>query len=229
MKCRPRTTIRTWARDAGSTGRTTGRTPNGLDPTTPASVLTWGAPAHPAPTTTGAADLRWWLAASALGLVPGSAIQFIHYDRDVLATDGRFGSTIRDLYSRLGLPLYPAWPLDAYEIRGAEAIAGRTATGALDVVADIAVVGSQPVGLPLVRVVLRDRWSNVVASRVLKPADYSAEPLSRTRILSPGILLPLQISLADPGPAAQGYELDVCLPNRHQGLQCQMSRDPFRR
>jgi hypothetical protein len=42
-------------------------------------------------------------------------------------------------------------------------------------------------------------------------------------------VIPVRISVSDPGTSAQGYELDVCLPDRHRGLQCQSAGDPFRR
>jgi Protein of unknown function (DUF3426) len=154
--------------------------------------------------------------------------QMLHADRDNLATDPQLGPIVRDIYNRLGMPLYPAWPLAAYEIRSAEAIAGRTAPGALDVVADVAMVGRQSAGAPLVRIVLRDRWSNIVGSRILKPAEYSRDNHLRSKLLSPGSLVPVQISLADPGASAQGYELDLCLPDRRSGLRCQLAHDPYR-
>jgi predicted Zn finger-like uncharacterized protein len=169
---------------------------------------------------------RWFLGSIILALV--LAAQLVHYNRDALAADMRYGWFVRTGYARLGLPLYPSWPLEAYELRGAEAIAGRTAVGTLDVVAQIAVRGKQPVGLPMVRLVLRDRWSNTVGSRLLTPAEFLPEPQSRTRTYPPGAVVPVHISVADPGPAAQGYELDVCRPDRHRGLQCRSTGDPFR-
>jgi hypothetical protein len=81
----------------------------------------------------------------------------------------------------------------------------------------------------MVRVVLRDRWSNPLASGVFDPAAYLAQMPTAPSVYAAGSLIPVTISLKDPGTAAQGYELDVCLPNRHFGLQCKSARDPFRR
>jgi hypothetical protein len=169
-----------------------------------------------------------WLAASAVAALT-LAGQAAHYYRDTLAADPGYGAMVRDAYARLGLPLDPGWPLDAYEIRGAKAIAENSAPGALDIVAEIAVTGSQVVGLPMVRVVLRDRWSNPIGSGVFDASDYLAEAPPTSGVYSPGSLIPVQISLKDPGSAAQGYELDVCMPDRQLGLQCKTARDPFRR
>jgi hypothetical protein len=67
-----------------------------------------------------------------------------------------------------------------------------------------------------------------VGRRLLAPAEFLPEPQSRMRIYPPGAVVPVHISVADPGPAAQGYELDVCRPDRHRGLQCRSTGDPFR-
>lgn len=194
------------------------------------SVLEWGAP--PAlPQKRAAAPRRaagWAAGAGFLALL--LAVQLLHYNRDALAADVRYGWLVRTGYERLDLPLYPAWPLASYEIRGAEAIVEeRHATGTLDVVAQIAVKGRQPVGLPMVRLVLRDRWSNVVGSRLLAPEQFLPEAGRAARTYPPGAVIPVRISVTDPGTSAQGYELDVCLPDRRRGLQCQSAGDPFRR
>lgn len=205
------------------------------DPIAPApaghgSVLDWGAPPGLLPPRVPQPRrVRGWLAGS-LVLLLLLAAQLVHYNRDALAADMRYGWLIRTSYERLNQTLYPAWPIDAYEIRGTEAIVDeRNAAGTLDVVAQIAVKGRQPVGLPMVRLMLRDRWSNPVGSRLLSPDQYlpAGQPLART--YPPGAVIPVRISVKDPGVAAQGYELDVCLPHRYLGLQCQSSGDPFRR
>ena len=153
--------------------------------------------------------------------------QLIHYNRDQLAGDPIYGAPVRGIYAALGATLYPDWPLEVFEVTGTEAIAGRTSAGTLDVLANVVVSGSQPVGLPSIRIVLNDRWGTPLASRVFAPAEYlrtynPAEPLVR-----PGAALPVEVSVADPGTDALGYIVDVCLPRRKTGLECQISRDPF--
>lgn len=191
-----------------------------------ATVLDWG-PAFPAPRASRPAHGGRWLAASLMAtLLLGG--QLLHHWRDRLAADPAWGGTVRAIYARLGLPLYPAWPLAAYEIRSVKAIADSSAPGALDIVAEVAVGGSRPVGLPMVRVVLRDRWSNTVASGVFDASRYLAEAMPADENYAPGTLIPMHITLTDPGTAAQGYELDVCIPDRLAGLQCKAAGDPFR-
>lgn len=193
------------------------------------SILDWGPPPtfterrRPPPRHT-----LGWLAASVLAAV-ALAAQAAHQFRDTLAADPRLGGAVRAVYDGLQRPLYPKWPLDAYEIRGAKAIAENSAPGALDIVAEIAVTGRQPVGLPMVRVVLRDRWSNPLASGVFDADSYLAERPAADGTYAAGTLIPVAISLADPGTTAQGYEIDVCLPDRQYGLRCKAAHDPFRR
>lgn len=217
------------AADAGPADEEGGETAAPLRPAAADTVLDWGPPpAFPGRAPRPPAHPGRWLAASVVAAIALGA-QFVHYSRDALAADPSWGAVTRAAYARIGVPLNPGWPLEAYEIRGAKAIAGNTSRGALDVVAEIAVTGDRPVGAPLVRIVLRDRWSNAVASGVFDAATYLTEAPPATGVYPPGSLIPVAISLADPGSAAQGYELDVCLPNRHIGLQCRAARDPFRR
>jgi predicted Zn finger-like uncharacterized protein len=193
------------------------------------TVLDWDPDsAFPGPARRASRHTGRWVAASVIAAL-ALGMQAIHHFRDVLAADPRYGSGVRAAYERLGVPLYPSWPLDAYELRGAKAIAENSAPGALDIIAEIAVTGRQPVGLPMVRVVLRDRWANPLASGVFDSTTYLAEAPSASRVYTAGTLIPVAISLKDPGTSAQGYELDVCLPDRHFGLQCKSARDPFRR
>jgi len=153
--------------------------------------------------------------------------QLIHYNRDALAAHARYGATIRGIYGLFGAPLYPDWPLDAFEVTGTEAIAGRSNQNALDVLANVVVRGQQPIGLPLIRIVLRDRWTNPVASRVFEPHEYLRTFDAKNPLVSPGTALPVEISVADPGAEALGYVVDVCLPRRKTGLECQIAKDPF--
>ena len=166
-----------------------------------------------------------------LGTVTALALllagQLIHYNRDALAAHATYGAIVRNIYAVLGISLYPDWPLDSFEVTGTEAIAGRSNQDALDVLANVIVTGRQPVGLPLIRIVLRDRWTNPVASRVFEPNEYLRRFEPANSLINPGTALPVEVSVADPGAAAMGYIVDVCLPRRKTGLECQIARDPF--
>lgn len=170
---------------------------------------------------------RGWLVAATI-LTFSLLGQLLHYNRDSLAADSTYGGTVRGFYSRLGLTLYPEWELKSFEVRGTEAVAGDSTSSALNILANILVVSDQPVGMPMIRVVLHDRWSATVASGIFQPKEYLSVQDARPTVLEPGTTLPIKISVADPGSEARGYVVDICLPRRLTGLQCQLARDPFR-
>jgi len=155
-------------------------------------------------------------------------VQLLHYNRDSLAAHPQYGGLVRGFYTSLGLALYPEWRLSSFEVRGTEAVARGGPTPALNILAKVLVVSAQPVGMPLIRIVLRDRWSDPVASGIFRPVEYVRNNANLPNTLQPGTTLPIDISVADPGAEARGYVVDVCLPRRTTGLQCQLAKDPFR-
>jgi len=171
-----------------------------------------------APAKTSRAPL--WLVAGIL-VVATLVLQLIHYNRDSLAGNDSWGESVRSIYSGLGMELFPNWSLDDYEIRGSEAIAGESGPDIMDIRAQIAAVGRKPTGLPHIRIVLRDRWSNPVAAKTLGPDEYAdIESLPASALLNPNETLAAHVSIVDPGSGAQGFELELCLPRRHTGLEC---------
>ncbi len=182
----------------------------------------WGPPpAPPEP------RRHWaWMAGSAVLALAGS-LQLIHFERDSLATNPRLTEPLQRLYRALDMPLYPAWDLSSYELRGSEAVAGRTNPAALEILARIAVVGNAPTGLPLVRVRLRDRFGKELGSRVFTPGDYLAGAPAPREPVTPGTLIPVQITLRDPGTDAYGFDVDICLMTRRDGIICRAERQPF--
>ena len=154
--------------------------------------------------------------------------QLLHYNRDALAADPEYGGLIRGLYGRVRSSLYPEWGLNSFEVRGTEVVASAMPSSTLNILAKVLIVGDQPVGMPLIRVELHDRWSDPVASGVFKPSEYLGEQDQRPQMLVPGTMLPVRISVTDPGAEARSYVVDVCLPSRKAGLVCQSARDPFK-
>lgn len=167
-----------------------------------------------------------WMAGGVVLALAGS-LQLIHFERDSLATHPRLTEPLQRLYRALDMPLYPAWDLSSYELRGSEAVAGRTNPAALEILARIAVVGNAPTGLPLVRVRLRDRFGKELGSRVFTPGDYLAGAPAPREPVTPGTLIPVQITLRDPGTDAYGFDVDICLMTQRDGIICRAERQPF--
>ena len=168
---------------------------------------------------------EWIIAGVVLGLVLVG--QLLHYNRDALAAHPQYGGIVRGFYTGIGSTIYPEWRLNAFEVRGTEAIAGGGSSPALNILAKVLVVSAHPVGMPLIRVVLRDRWSDPVASGIFRPDEYLGDIGQLPQIIAPGTTLSIKISVADPGDEARGYVVDVCLPRRTAGLECQLVKDPF--
>ena len=167
-----------------------------------------------------------WLVLGIL-LVAGFAGQLLHYNRDALAAHPEYGMQVRGFYAFLGAELYPEWSTADYEIRGSEAVAGESGADVLDIRTRIASVAATPSGLPHLRVVLRDRWSNPVAARHFRPDEYmDAAELPADGMLQPNQTVSAHVSIVDPGADAQGFELELCLPRRGTGLEC--TGQPFK-
>ena len=186
----------------------------------------WTPPAAPETPSSGR---RWVYTGGAALLALLLVMQVLHQQRDELATNPALTEPLQRLYAALGLPLWPAWDLQAYQVRSSEAVADRSSRGALDILARIAVVGDQPVGLPLVRVTLRDGLARPLGSRVFQPAEYLGKTPRPREPVSPGTLIPVDISLKDPGRDALGFDVDVCVMSRREGLLCRSEREPFSR
>jgi hypothetical protein len=154
-------------------------------------------------------------------------MQVLHRQREELATNPTLTEALQRTYAALGLPLWPAWDLRAYQVRNAEAVADRSSPGTLDILARITVVGDDRVGLPFVRVTLRDGLSRPLGSRVFQPTEYLGKNPRPREPVSPGTLIPVEISLKDPGKDAQGFDVDVCVMSRREGMLCRAEREPF--
>ena len=72
---------------------------------------------------------------------------------------------------------------------------------------------------PLLRVTLEDRFGAKVARREFTPAEYLPGHVAPQTLLAPGARADADLSLADPGSQAVGFELDVCL-QRGGELSC---------
>ena len=164
---------------------------------------------------------RLWMIGSVVLLITLIA-QLAHNNRDALASHIRYGEAIRAVYSLLRIPLYPEWDLYAYEILGSEAVSGESQAGVLDIRAQLIVKGTKAVGEPLLRIVLRDQWSNLIARGVFTASEYRSDGTSAGNLLQPGNLAPINVSVENPGDAAQVYELHLCIMTRHAGLKCDL-------
>ncbi len=99
-------------------------------------------------------------------------LQGLHHNRQALVLRSTIGPAMSKVYGWFGATLTPRWDLTAYSVmqRGVdtEDNEGTRLRVRLSVQNDSDRV--QP--LPLVRLTLKDRYNNAVATRDLTPADY---------------------------------------------------------
>ena len=130
------------------------------------------------------------------------------------------GPAIAKVYGWFGVSLTPRWDLTAYSVtqRGVEAegAGGTRLRVRLSVHNDSNRV--QP--LPLVRLTLKDRYANPVATRDLEPEEYLPPQSAGMRLLEPDQRIDAELHVVDPGKAAEGFEIDACLRAENGVVGC---------
>jgi predicted Zn finger-like uncharacterized protein len=174
---------------------------------------------EPAPTVgsrSALGTLAWTVGSLALALI--LAAQLVHHFRQDLARHPQLGPPMRTAYEQLGLALSPSWDLAAFELRqwGNDA----AEQGRMVVRASLTNRAGFAQPHPILRLELEDRFGATVATRDFEPADYLKNPSQAERFLAPGSSSEAELVLADPGLAAVGYRLDVCLRESPSLVRC---------
>jgi predicted Zn finger-like uncharacterized protein len=171
--------------------------------------------------TAGAARLpRWALRAVACLLALGLLAQLVHHYRADLAATALLHGPLTALYQALGVPLAAGWNITDYEIRQLGATTDGAAAGDLVVRASISNKASHDQPLPLLRVVMQDRFGNRVAGRDLKPVEYLGRGAPQVSLMQPGQRVDVQVAFRDPGQSATGFEVDACMADSDHTVTC---------
>ena len=169
-----------------------------------------------------------WLLHGAAGLLTLCLIaQAVHHYHGELADTSVLHRPVTAIYSSLGQPLEPRWDIASYEIRQLGASTDATAPGDLVVRASISNRAKRVQPLPLLRVVMQDRFGNRVAARDLPPTEYLGRGAPQVSLMAPGQRVDVQVAFQDPGQAATGFEIDVCMARRDHTVSC--ANDPSTR
>lgn len=151
-------------------------------------------------------------------------VQVVHHYRSELAGTALLHRSMTAAYEALGLPLAVRWNIADYEIRQLGATTEGTVTGDLMVRASISNRAAHDQPLPLLRVVMQDRFGNRVAARDLLPSEYLGRGAPRVSLMAPGQRVDVQVAFQDPGQAATGFELDACMARHDRTVTC--ANDP---
>ncbi len=162
---------------------------------------------------------RRWLWGS-VGLVALLASQFLHINRESLAARDGLRAPLSAFYGLFGVTLQPRWqPAEFAVQRRGEMVANNQGAMTLRATVHNRAANSQP--LPLLRIILLDRFGARIAARDLLPAEYlPATVAANLQFVGAGQRLDAEVTLADPGINAAGFELDACLRMSANRLQC---------
>jgi predicted Zn finger-like uncharacterized protein len=170
---------------------------------------------------------RWVLRGAAAVLALALLAQIVHHYRDDLADTSALRRPLTAIYQSLGRPLEPRWDIASYEVRQLGASTEGAAPGDLVVRASISNHAQRVQPLPLLRVVMQDRFGNRVAARDLQPAEYLGPGAPPVSLMAPGQRVDVQVAFQDPGQAATGFEIDACMARGDHTVSC--ANDPSSR
>jgi Protein of unknown function (DUF3426) len=158
-----------------------------------------------------------WLGA-AIVLALALVAQIMHGNREWFAAHVPFRSSLRSVYSALGVALPAPANLSSYQLRQWGVTGDPAANGTLRVRASILNTAAQLQPYPLLRVTLANRFGSRIGAREFEPAEYMGKPIAR--MLAPGERVDATLDILDPGKDAEGFEIDVCLRGVDQKISC---------
>lgn len=202
-----------------------GTNDEGLAEADPAEVdaLLAQAPEAPAPPRRGRHAV---LQACSIVLALLLAAQLVNHYRVALAGVAILHAPLTRTYAALGRPITPRWNVKAYEVRQLGAVISPADPGALTVRASIENTAARRQPLPLLRVMVQDRFGNVVAARDVSPRAYLPPAAAGHRWLGAGQRVDAQVALADPGTSVVGFEIDACLADAAGRVACANGSSP---
>lgn len=162
-----------------------------------------------------------WATASVIALIALIG-QALNHFRDELATRPAIGAILQGVYGSMGIDLAPRWNVHQYHVLDWVATAEPNASGRGKLVISARIQNSGPAAqaYPYIHVQLKNRWEDVVGSRIFEPAEYMAQPPARDALMQAGATTKARLVVVDPGPDAYGFELDVCVRAESQRLRC---------
>lgn len=167
----------------------------------------------------GRSRLRPWL----IGLVVAVLLATgVHSQRGVLMRYPALSPILENLYSALGMSASPAWQIAAFRI--VDSSASLDAAGDLQIAVQFVNEGDFPQPYPTLRVSLENRWGDEIGSRELSPRYYVENHVSGRQSL-PGERIDGRAVISEPGLAAVGFRLDLCLQDETDQPRC-LSEQP---
>lgn len=162
---------------------------------------------------------RVYTAIGIVVLLLGLAAQYVHSQRDYLATFDLFNKTIGPIYRSVGMPVTPDWDIKGWQF---EATSGSTGEDEeiLTITSRISNRSAQALPYPLVHVSLTDRYEEIIGSRMMKPADYLGGGADPREAVAPGENFTATITISSTSAEATGFKLNVCYREAGNRVRC---------
>ena len=146
--------------------------------------------------------------------------QYVHSQREDLATHPWFAGAVAPIYESMGMPVTPYWDIKGWRFEATSGSTGGSNGDLLTISSRVSNRSSQALPYPLVHVSLTDRYQEIIGSRILEPADYLAESISDGTLVSAGGNFTATITIADTSAEATGFNLNVCYPEPGNRVRC---------
>ena len=146
--------------------------------------------------------------------------QFIHSQRETLATQGWFANAVAPIYASLGMPVTPDWDIRGWQFEATSGSTGGSNGDLLTISSRVSNRSSKSLPYPLVHVSLTDRYQEVIGSRILQPGEYLSNGVNDGAVVVAGGNFTATITIADTSAEATGFNLNVCYPETGNRVRC---------
>ena len=146
--------------------------------------------------------------------------QYIHSQRETLATQAWFAAAVAPIYESMGMPVTPYWDIKGWQFEATSGSTGGSDGDLLTISSRVSNRSGQPLPYPLVHVSLTDRYQEVIGSRILDPADYLTDGVSGDGMVGAGGSFTATITITDTSADATGFNLNVCYPEQGDRIRC---------
>ena len=148
--------------------------------------------------------------------------QFIHQNRESLATNPGIGAALNTVYEALGQPITPDWNVGGWDIARTQGATDEQ-DQLLTIFSEIRNTSDAALPYPVVTLALTDRYQDSIGALILEPSDYLAGDSNTAELVPPGGKFEAVIPIDEPSPEAVGYTINACYRTQGRDLRCAVS------
>jgi predicted Zn finger-like uncharacterized protein len=145
--------------------------------------------------------------------------QYLHQERNSLATIAAFNNVAAPVYRALGKPLVPEWDVTGWRFETTR----HDSDGAdkhLAISSRLGNVSETALPYPIIAVSLSDRFEEPLGSLTLGPAEYLADDLDPRQLVDPGNTFEAAILVRNVPANTTSFRLRVCYRVADRELRC---------